>query len=369
MAVESSHYFAQGNTARGAHFLYASAFNGLNKIFVLTGPQGTGKSTVMQSLADNLLDRGLHVQCFHSPLRPDELDGIILTEWKVGIVDGRACEGIPESGAGEIVSIPFGEAVDHSLILPEHNITIAELRGKLESAYSKTYETFAEALRIHDEWEKYYINNMDFSKADGIAEELIQELYADQESDTPTASRHLFFGAATPRGALDFIQSLTAQLERRIFIKGRAGSGKSTLLKRLASAAEQRGIEVQVFHCGFDPNSLDMLIFPKLGTAIFDSTAPHEYFPDRDGDEILDMYERAIAPGTDEAHAAAIAEIKARYSAKMKEATSYLAEAEAIDAQIKAYYVAATDFSIVEKFHLQLQSELNERISSIPLSK
>ncbi|MGG3280456.1 hypothetical protein [Paenibacillus solani] len=124
---------------------------------------------------------------------------------------------------------------------------------------------------------------------------------------------------------------------------------------------------MQVFHCGFDPNSLDMLIFPKLRTAIFDSTAPHEYFPDRDEDEILDMYTRTIAPGTDEAYAAEIAGIKARYSAKMKDATSYLAEAEAIDSQIKAYYVAATDFSIVGKIHLQLQSELNELISSIQL--
>ncbi|MFF2092170.1 PRK06851 family protein [Paenibacillus sp. NPDC058174] len=369
MAAKSSHYFAQGNTARGAHFLYGSAFDGLNKIFVLTGPQGTGKSTVIQSLADSLLDKGLHVQHFHSPLRSDELDGIILTELKVGIVDGRVCTGISDSGAGEIVYIDFKGALNNSHLRPEHIITIEDLKGKLESAYSKTYETFATALQIHDEWEKYYIENMDFSKADQIAQDLIEEVYAGHESDTPATPRHLFFGAATPRGAYDFIQSLTAELERRIFIKGRAGSGKSTLLKKLASAAEQNGIEVQVFHCGFDPNSLDMLIFPKLGTAIFDSTAPHEYFPDRDGDEILDMYERAIAPGTDEAYAAEIAGIKARYSAKMKEATSHLAEAEAIDSQIKAYYVAATDFSVVEKLHLQLESELNELIGSIQFSK
>lgn len=362
MAVHSSHYFAQGNTAHGAHFLYKSAFRGLNKIFVLEGPQGTGKSTVIQHLADRLLDQGLHVQCFHSPLRPDELNGIIITDLKVGIVDGRVCKGISDSGAGEFVFIDFGEAFDDCLMLPEHRAVIEELRGTLENTYAQAYETFAAALRIHDEWEQYYIDHMDFSKADQIAQDLIQELYAGHESDTPTARRDLFFGAATPRGAFDFIQSLTAGLQRRIFIKGRAGSGKSTLLKKLASAAEEKGIEVQVFHCGFDPNSLDMLIFPQLRTAIFDSTAPHEYFPDRDEDEILDMYTRTIAPGTDEAHAAEIAEIKARYSAKMKEAISYLAEAEAIDSEIRAYYVAATHYSIVEKLQLQLQTELDELI-------
>ncbi|WP_235857488.1 hypothetical protein [Paenibacillus albiflavus] len=366
---KSSHYFARGNTAHGAHFLYKSAFDGLNKIFVLTGPQGTGKSTVIRNLTNNLLDKGQHVQCFHSPLRPDDLDGIILTESKIGIIDGQVCEGISENEVGEINFIDFGEALDNSLILLEHTRMIEDLRGKLASAYSQAYETFLTALRIHDEWEKYYIKSMDFMKADQIAKDLIQELYAGHESDTLTAPRHLFFGAATPKGAFDFIQSLTAQLERRIFIKGRPGSGKSTLLKRLANAAEQKGIEVQVFHCGFDPNSLDMLIFPKLQTAIFDSTAPHEYFPDRDGDEVLDMYTLTMDPGTDEAYAAEIAAIKERYSAKMKEATSFLAEAEAIDSQIKAYYVAATNFSIVEELQQQLQSELYERIGSMQLSK
>ncbi|WP_317967456.1 PRK06851 family protein [Paenibacillus sp. CCS19] len=361
---KSSHYFVRGNTAHGAHFLHKSAFDGLNKIFVLSGPQGTGKSTVIRNLADSQLDKGRHVQCFHSPLRPDELDGIILTESKIGIIDGRVCDGISENEADEIEYIHFGKALNYSLIVPEHAKTIEDLKGKLVSAYSQAYETFLTALRIHDEWEKYYIESMDFAKADQIKQDLIQQLFDGHGSDAPTAGRHLFFGAATPKGAFDFIQSLTARLNRRIFIKGRPGSGKSTMLKKLAAAAEQKGIEVEVFHCGFDPNSLDMLIFPALGTAIFDSTAPHEYFPDRDGDEILDMYSLTIAPGTDETYATPIAEIKERYSAKMKAATSLLAEAEAIDSQIKAYYVAATDFSIVEELRLQLQSELNELTGS-----
>lgn len=362
MIEKASHYFARGNTAHGAHFLYESAFQGLNKIFILTGPQGTGKSTVIRSLADLLLEKGLHVQCFHSPLRPDELDGIIATELKVGIVDGRVSEGIPEDEAGDITFINFGEAIDYSSISQQIG-TIEDLRGKLTGTYSKAYESFLTALRIHDEWEKFYIENMDFTKADQIAQDLIQELYTGHENKKQTVGRHLFFGTATPKGAFDFIQSLTAQLERRIFIKGRPGSGKSTLLKKLAAAAEQKGIEVQVYHCGFDPNSLDMLVFPKLSTAIFDSTAPHEYFPERDGDETLDMYTLTMVPGTDEAYADAISAIKERYTAKMKEATSYLASAAAIDAQIKAFYVEATDFSIVEKLQLQLESALNELLA------
>jgi hypothetical protein len=42
-----------------------------------------------------------------------------------------------------------------------------------------------------------------------------------------------------------------------------------------------------------------MLLFPELNLCIFDSIAPHEYFPSRDGDEVIDMYEELINANTD----------------------------------------------------------------------
>lgn len=319
---------------------------------------------MLRSLADYLLEQDQPVQCFHSPLRPDDLDGIIATDLQVGIVDGRVCEGITEIEAAEIQYIQLYDALDNDRISAEDLAGIEDRRSQLADSYNQAYEAFQTALRIHDEWEKYYIESMDFTKADQIVQELIQDLFRAAEQDATAATgRHLFFGAATPSGAFDFIQDLTAPLERRIFIKGRPGSGKSTLLKKLATAAEQRGVEVQVFHCGFDPNSLDMLIFPTLSTAIFDSTAPHEYFPNRNGDEVLDMYARTIAPGTDEAYADEFAEIKARYSAKMKEAIGHLASAKAFDSQIRSFYTAATIFSTIEARRLELQSQLDAFIA------
>lgn len=341
--------------------MYSSAFQGLEKIFVLTGPQGTGKSTVLRNLADRLLELDYRVDFFHSPLRPDELDGIIAADLKIGVVDGRVSGTIAELQAEQIIPYSFEAVLDHEKISSEDRAVIDELDAKLESAYEDAYNAFLTALRIHDEWEAYYIEAMDFEKADGIAGEWIDTLFGKLADETPVTGRHLFFGAATPKGAYDFIQRLTGPLERRVFIKGRPGSGKSTLLKKLAAAAEAKGVEVQVFHCGFDPNSLDMLIFPTLSTAIFDSTAPHEYFPNRNGDEVLDMYARTMQPGVDEKYAEELAAIKARYSAKMKEATSFLAAAEAIDSQIKAFFTGATDFAKVEDYQKDLEFKLQLR--------
>jgi KaiC/GvpD/RAD55 family RecA-like ATPase len=360
MTGTARHYFARGNTAHGVHFLYHSAFQGLSKMVVLSGLPGTGKSTAIRRLADAAVNQGWNVELFHSPLNPDELDAMLIPNLKMGIADASVCEGLPSSGNIEAVQINFENALNRHLLSEDSKQQIVTLQEQLQANCLKAYESFAAALRIHDEWEKFYIEAMDFNKADELVHELADSLFGSRVVSQKAAVRHLFFGAATPRGAVDHIQNLTAGLDRRIFVKGRPGSGKSTLLKRLAAAAEARGFDVEVFHCGFDPNSLDMLIFPEISTAIFDSTAPHEYFPEKDSDEILDMYARFIVSGTDERFASELDPIKQRYTQKMKEATSYLEEARQLDAQIKEYYTAATDFTIVDNLYSELQKAVDE---------
>ncbi|HWI61692.1 MAG TPA: PRK06851 family protein [Symbiobacteriaceae bacterium] len=352
------HFFARGNTARGVHCLYDSAFQGLRKIFLLNGLPGCGKSTLLQRIADDAAAQGQPADLFHSPLNPDELDALILPNLAVGIADGRTCEGLDSLDGVELVAVDLGQAVAADQLSDEARQEIESLHTQWAAALSKAYESFATALRIHDEWEAIYIKKMDFAKADQVGQELASALFGERSAAKEPKVRHLFFGAATPQGAVDHIQGLTSHLERRIFIKGRPGSGKSTLLKRLAKAAAESGLDVEVFHCGFDPNSLDMLIFPELSTAIFDSTAPHEYFPSQSSDEILDMYERAMEPGTDAEYAAELREIQQRYSQKMREATAYLQSAQAAHAAIKAHYVAVTDFALVDRLSLELLGEL-----------
>jgi len=353
-------YFARGNTARGDHSLYSSALQGLNAVYMLQGFPGMGKSTLLQHLSALASGRGLDVQEFHSSMNPGELDALIVTETKIGIVDGDACGTLDLPGT-ETVKVDLMPALDEERIAGIDPAELEAMHDRLAASLSQAYKAFAAALRVHDEWESFYIESMDFRKANELARSLAESIFQGRAQDKRAAVRHLFLGAATPVGAIDYILNLTAGMNRRIFIKGRPGSGKSTLLKRLAAEAEASGIDVDVFHCGFDPNSLDMLIFPELSLALFDSTAPHEHDPNRDSDEVLDMYAQLIAPGIDERYAKELYEIKQRYAAKMQVATAHLAEARAYDAQIKAVYTAATDFSVIEKLKSELAQAIGEK--------
>ena len=46
-------------------------------------------------------------------------------------------------------------------------------------------------------------------------------------------------------------------------------------MRRAAAALEERGLESVYIHCSGDPDSLDGVIFPAIGTTIVDGTAPH----------------------------------------------------------------------------------------------
>lgn len=90
-----------------------------------------------------------------------------------------------------------------------------------------------------------------------------------------------FLGANAPTGFYSlYDQMLDPHKTRRIFLlKGGAGCGKSSLMKRTAAALEEVGEPVEYIRCSGDPDSLDAVIFPNLGAAVVDATAPHVMEP------------------------------------------------------------------------------------------
>ncbi|WP_035663219.1 PRK06851 family protein [Halalkalibacter akibai] len=364
MTGKIRNYYAGGNTAKGFYSLYDDALKGLDRLFILKGGPGTGKSSLMKAIGEAVSRKGIDIEYLHCSSDNQSIDGVILPNYKVGIVDGTAPHVIEPKAPGVIEDyVNLGVAWDTEKLLT-HKEEILRLNKNISSTFQKAYDTFAQALKAHDDIEEIYINNMDFEEANKLTEELIKLFYGDDVANKSATVKHRFLGAATPKGAVDFIQNLTEDIDKRFFIKGRAGSGKSTMLKKIAAAGEKKGFDVEVYHCGFDPHSLDMVILREQGIAIFDSTAPHEYFPNRETDEIVDMYQRCIAPETDEKWAADIARTTKPYKDKMKEGISYLAEAKELRDQLEAYYIEAMDFKKVEEIQNDILQEVNRIIEN-----
>ena len=335
-------YFASGNTAQGFADYFASNLQGIKKVFLLKGESGSEKSDLLKSILSFCEENGKDAECVHNPLDPDLLDGVIIPDMNYAVADEAAVRDMEPVPGRNDEFIDFGSVYD-SERLKAYKEEIRHIKENISVCYGNAHKRLSDALAVHDEWEKYYISNMDFNKSGQLYDEITKLLIGHSRFDKVSVIRHRFLGASTYNGPLDYIENLTSGLSKRYFLKGRPGTGKSTLLKKLVSECKERGINAEVYHCGFDVSSLDMVILPELNACIFDSTAPHLHEPSRTGDEIIDLYEKCVKPGTDEKYSSEIGEINIRYKNTIRQGIRYLSEAKELSDKIRKYLTEAVD--------------------------
>lgn len=302
------HYYLSANSSYGYVNMVPERSKGISN---MTHAIGYPKA-VMQSLCGAAIqlakEQELRLDIIHEPL-DGSIAGLILPE---------------RSSALFNTPVWLDDSCHVNNLL--HTSAISEIRTDLGNAY----EAFSAALKIHDRWEKIYISVTNFDILDKVAQQFIVDHIGGSTEKHSGERTDAFFGAATPDGSTDYIQNLTIDIPHRYFLKGRAGTGKSTVLRKIAEAAILSGMDAEVYNCSFDPKSLDMVVIREKGIAIFDSTLPHEHFPTRTGDEIIDLYAESVEPQTDERHVAEISYIAKQYKSHIKHATEMLAAAKTI---------------------------------------
>ena len=83
-------YFAASNSAEGFKSYYANVFdkNDFSKIYVIKGGPGTGKSSFMREIASRADEKGFSAILIYCSSDPASLDGVILPELKIAVLDG-----------------------------------------------------------------------------------------------------------------------------------------------------------------------------------------------------------------------------------------------------------------------------------------
>ncbi len=305
------HYFVNTNGSQGFTSFFQSNFSVLNNIIKLENYPGVLVEDIIGKICDRAEERGYELEIIHNCL-DNHVEGVILPQFKSGLMNIPAYVDHGYSVNRLLDDEPVQETKEHLLQAHEH---------------------FSKAKKIHDEWEAIYISNMNFAKLNQFTTNTMLELLGGHTRNRKGSAVHRFFGAATQDGPVDYIDNLTAGVGKRYFIKGRPGTGKSTFLKKLAERAVINGFHVEIYHCSFDPNSLDLIIIRELDFCLFDSTAPHEYFPSRETDEILDFYEVAVDETTEERYADELAEMKRQYQLEMSLAKEEIALANQVKNQ------------------------------------
>ncbi|MFD2627571.1 hypothetical protein [Oceanobacillus kapialis] len=311
-----NYYYVTANTAEGFLNLLPSNIEGLEQIISLKHPSQKVKATILKGLIQKYEPTD-ELEILKSALGEDYLDGIIIREKGIAFLNNSIVLD-DMNGVNELDLSPF----------TKNSPVNMNQKGLFTHHTEMAHKNLETGLRIHDDLEEIYINEMDFEKADEITARFIQDrLQGQPKIDRDAHEYHRLFGTTTVDGPVNVIPHITEKLARVFYVKGRAGTGKSTFMKKVARACMEHGYDTEIYHCSFDPNSIDMVLVPGLKFCLFDSTDPHEFFPTKEDEEVIDLYEGAVTPGTDERHADKINKVNDHYKSYMKKGVVELKKA------------------------------------------
>lgn len=359
--------FPGSNTPQGfySYYRYVLEQDRASRIFVLKGGPGVGKSTLIKRIGSAMSERGLAVEYHHCSSDNDSLDGVVVPQAGIALMDGTAphvVDPVTPGAIDEIVNL--GEYWDERGIR-SHRLAIQVLNEQIADRFQQAYRYLAAARSVYDDIEAVHRAALDFGALNQMAAALVDELLdGSWAAPRPGRVRRLFGSAITPGGAINYLESIIGPAQRKVVVQGRPGTGKATLLAKLAAQAVERGYAVEHFHCPFDPEKVQHLVIAELDTAVTTSVEPHLWAGP--ADVIVDT-DDALDAGALKKHAARLEQGHEAYQRLFDQAIAALKEANELHDQLETYYIPYMDFGridqLAQRLIARIDAYIEERLS------
>jgi len=256
-----------GNTSLGfySYFSYVIDVKEARKIYLLKGGPGTGKSSMMKKLGNQMIENGYDVEFHHCSADPESIDAIVIPRIKVAVLDATSPHMIDPKYPGAIEKIiNLGEYWEEKKLEKNKENIILSI-GENSNIYKRTYRLLAAAKIIHDDIEWIYSQAMDFHKVNQWTNGIIDRFFGNIKNiDKIPKERHLFGSGYTHLGHIDFIETYMEVVENIYYIKGEPGTGKSTLLNKIILKVIEKGYNVEIYHEPLEPNKIENILVPEL---------------------------------------------------------------------------------------------------------
>jgi len=180
-------FFASANGYSGFKSYFGTVFDShkFDRIFVLKGGPGSGKSTLMKKIANDFKDENLSIELFRCSSDKNSLDGIIIdnTERRTAILDGTAPHErdavIP--GAVDVI-VNLGDSFETDALYDAKK-EIFELNREKKNSYQKAYDNLSKSSIFDNNIKAELSNNIDFGSMSYSAKEIIKLLKLTSDKD------------------------------------------------------------------------------------------------------------------------------------------------------------------------------------------
>jgi GTPase SAR1 family protein len=352
--------FPGGNTSYGFYSFYDHiAPTDANRIFVIKGGPGVGKSTFMRRIAENLRARGYDVELHCCSSDNGSLDGVYVPELDVALIDGTAPHIVDPKTPGAVDEIVHLGDYWNEDNMRRHKKDILALNREISRLFRRAYAYLAAARIFLTEVESYYQDTgaLDRGGLNRVAARLIEDIFGRTEvlERTPR-ERHLFATAITPDGPVNHLETIVGHLDRRYIISGDDGTEKNTLISRVIDTAMMRGYDIHAFHCALNPHKVDHVVIPALSVAVINEVEPHFYRP-ADGDRTIDTMQY-VDTAVQEAYLGERTRAREMYREAFSQAVWFISKAKQFHDEMESYYVPNMDFDRIEERRREVEARI-----------
>lgn len=353
--------FPGGNTSNGFFSFYDQIIpEDAERIFVIKGGPGVGKSSFMKTIAEEFLKLGYDVEFHYCSSDNKSLDGLVIKKANVALLDGTAPHVVDPKNPGAVDEIlNLGEYWNESGLVKD-KYDIINYNKQIKMRFYSAYRYLMAAREMQDDIEVIIDEGVDQEKLNKLKIKLRNELVDGVNTmNKVSGTRHLFDSAITPDGLVDYIETIILGNYICYYLKDGVGTVSTEILSYLAKEYNLKGYSVELYHQPLNPERLQTLVVDKLKIAVTINPKMEER-----AYQIIDL-DAVIDAGKYEDKAEFLAKDRMIYCLMLEEGVRRIKLAKLLHDEMEKSYVGSMDFVGVT----ELRNKVVERIKAILKNK
>ena len=323
-------YYLGSNTYKGFYGLYEEAIAPLDRVFLLKGGPGTGKSSLMKKVMKEGLNRGYSVECWHCSGDPNSLDGVLLKELGVAVIDATAPHAVePKIPVAKEVIINLLDCVRRDKI-KDYRSHLEKLANDKKECFVRAYEHLKCGFGHFTQINRLLTDNVDMGEIDLVAREYALKIAGEKGEGDKVKKKGVsrrFFRAITPEGVASFDDTMK---DKKVI----AVKGEDILIDRFVTTlVDSVGADV-IFLNPYDADFVEGCVVGDVAV-VRECDGPDCTVDLTDFEKKADLY--------------ALSRARAKLDEEIEEGVGNISKARSVHLGIERFYVGAMDFDLADK--------------------
>lgn len=244
--------------------------------YIIKGGPGTGKSTLMKKVARKAEEKGYETELIYCSSDPQSLDGIIVKDIGVSVIDGTSPHTLEPKFPGAVENIiNTGDFWDKKK-LAEKSDLIRSLTLENSMHHYRSARYLSAAGAINDESLRLVSSFVKEEKINSFAVRFASRETPPKRKKSIGKKTRRFISGITPEGIVFLDQTVKAQAVRVIGIKDNYSAVSPLICQRIGDIAIKNGYDVIFCQCPLRPKGdCEHIIIPEINLALITVKKEH----------------------------------------------------------------------------------------------